>query len=95
MVLAKGIVCSLLTVFLLMPGLIMLFPRAIRRTAHKSLIPDIRPWGRFLMATRVLFVLLFLAVIPYAVRCSGRVTYAFNDSSVSELVYNENRAAMH
>ena len=32
MVLAKGIVCSLLTVFLLMPGLILLFPKAIRRT---------------------------------------------------------------
>ena len=94
-VLAKGIVCSLLTVFLLMPGLIMLFPKAIRRTAHKSLIPDIRPWGRFLMATRVLFVLLFLAAIPLAVRWSNRTTYAFNDSSVTELVYNENRAAMH
>ena len=37
-VLAKGIVCSLLTVFLLMPGLIMFFPRAIRRSAHRSLI---------------------------------------------------------
>ncbi len=95
MVLAKGIVCSLLTVFLLMPGLIMLFPKAIRRTAHKSLIPDIRPWGRFLMKTRVLFVLLFLVVVPLAVWCSNRTTYAFNDSSVTELVYNENRAAMH
>ena len=95
MVLAKGIVCSLLTVFLLMPGLIMLFPRAIRRTAHKSLIPDIRPWGRFLMKTRVLFVLLFLAAVPLAVWCSNHTTYAFNDSSVTELVYNENRAAMH
>ncbi len=94
-VLAKSIVCSLLTVFLLMPGLIMLFPRAIHRTAHKSLIPDIRPWGRFLMATRVLFVILFLGVIPLAVWCSGHTSYAFNDSSVSELVYNENRAAMH
>ncbi len=95
MVLAKGIVCSLLTVFLLMPGLIMLFPKAIRRTAHKSLIPDIRPWGRFLMKTRVLFVAIFVAVIPLAVWCSNHTTYAFNDSSVSELVYNENRAAMH
>ena len=33
------------TVFLLMPGLILLFPRAIRRTAHRSLIPDITPWA--------------------------------------------------
>ena len=95
MVLAKGIVCSLLTVFLLMPGLIMLFPKAIRRTAHKSLIPDIRPWGRLLMHSGYAFVWLFLLGLPLAVWCSNHTTYAFNDSSVTELVYNENRAAMH
>ena len=95
LVLAKGIVCSLLTVFLLMPGLIMLFPKAIQRTAHKSLIPDIRPWGRFLMHSGYGFVWLFLLLLPAAIWCSGHTTYAFNDSSVTELVYNENRAAMH
>ena len=95
MVLAKSIVCSLLTVFLLMPGLIMLFPRAIRRTAHKNLIPDIRPWGRFLMKSRVLFVLLFVLIVPQAIWYSSRTTYAFNDSAVTELVYSESRAAMH
>jgi len=95
MVLAKGIVCSLITVFFLMPGLIMFFPKAIRRTAHKTLIPDIRPWGSFLMRSHYLFVWIFLLVVPVAVVLSGRTTYAFNDSSVTELVYSENRAAMH
>ena len=95
MVLAKGIVCSLLTVFLLMPGLIMLFPRAIRRTAHKTLIPNIQPWGRFLMKSGYVFVWIFLLLLPAAIWCSNHTTYAFNDSSVTELVYNENRAAMH
>ncbi len=94
-VLAKGIVCSLLTVFLLMPGLIMFFPKSIRRTAHRSLIPDIRPWGGFLMRSGFCFVWIFLLVLPLAIRWSGMTTYAFNDSAVSELVYNENRAAMH
>ena len=95
MVLAKGIVCSLVTVFLLMPGLIMFFPKAIKRTAHRTLIPDIRPWGRFLMKSKYAFVWLFLLLIPGAVWCSNHVTYAFNDSSITELVYNEKRAAMH
>lgn len=94
-VLAKAIVCSLLTVFLLMPGLIMFFPDAIRRTAHKSLIPDIRGWGRFLMHSGNCFVWIFLLVIPAAVFGSRQVVYAFSDSSVTELVYSENRAAMH
>lgn len=95
MVLTKGIVCSLLTVFLLMPGLILLFPRAIRRTVHRCLIPDITPWGRFLMRSGYAFVWLFLLLVPAAVYCSSHVTYAFADRSVTELVYSESRAAMH
>ena len=94
MVLAKGIVCSLLTVFLLMPGLIMLFPKAIRRSTHKTLIPDVRPWGRFLTRSGYCFVWLFLLLIPAAVWCSGHTVYAFSDSSVTELVYSESREAM-
>ena len=94
MVLAKSIVCSLLTVFLLMPGLILLFPKAIRRTAHKNLIPDITPWGRFLMRSRCCFVWLFLLLVPAAFYCARSVNYAFSDSSVTELVYSESRAAM-
>ena len=94
-VLSKSIVCSLLTVFLLMPGLILLFPRAIRRTAHRSLIPDISPWGRFLMKTRFLFVILFVIIVPFAYYGARHVHYAFSDHTVSELVYSENRAALH
>ena len=95
MVLSKGILCSLITVFFLMPGLIMLFPKAIARTAHRTLIPDITGWGRFLMRSRNLFVWVFALVIPLAIWCSSHVTYAFNDSAVTELVYSESRAAMH
>lgn len=94
-VLAKGIVCSMLTVFLLMPGLLLLFPGAIRRSAHKNLIPDISPWGRFLSKSAYCFVWLFLLIIPAAIICSGRTVYAFDNSAVTELVYSENREAMH
>lgn len=52
LVLSKGILCSLITVFLLMPGLIASFFRPLRRTTHKSHVPDITGWGRFLMKTR-------------------------------------------
>ena len=94
-VLSKGILCSLLTVFLLMPALILFFPRAIRRTVHRSLIPDITSWGRFLMRSGYVFVWIFLLLIPAAVFCSSHVTYAFSDKTVTDLVYSESRAAMH
>ena len=94
-VLAKGIFCSLLTVFLLMPALITFFPRIIKRTAHKTLIPDVRPWGRFLTRSGYGFVWIFLLLIPAAVWCSEHTEYAFSDSSVSEIVASPSRAAMH
>lgn len=94
-VLAKGILCSLITVFFLMPGLIMFFPKAIRATVHKTLIPDILPWGRFLTHSKYCFVWVFLLVLPGAVWCSGQTQYAFNDSSITELVPSESREAMH
>ncbi len=94
-VLTKGIVCSMITVFLLMPGLILLFPRAIRKTAHRNLVPDITGWGRFLSRSHFFFVIVFALILPFAIVFSGRTRYAFADGSVDELVYSKSRAAMH
>ena len=93
LVLSKGILCSLITVFLLMPGLIATFFRPLRKTAHKSHVPDITGWGRFLMKTRIGFVALFVIIVPIAIWCSSRTEYAFNDASIDELKYSESRAA--
>lgn len=49
-VLSKGIVCSMLSVFLLMPGLLMLFNRGIEKTRHKNLVPSIAGWGRLIIS---------------------------------------------
>lgn len=93
LVLSKGILCSLITVFLLMPGLIATFFRPLRKTAHKSHVPDITGWGRFLMKTRIGFVALFVIIVPIAIWCSSRTEYAFNDAGIDELKYSESRAA--
>ena len=93
LVLSKGILCSLITVFLLMPGLIASFFRPLRRTTHKSHVPDITGWGRFLMKTRFGFVVMFVIILPLAIWCSSRTEYAFNDAGIDELKYSESRAA--
>ena len=95
LVLAKGILCSMLTVFLLMPGLIRIFPRALRKTAHRKLIPDIRGWGRFLVRSRVLFAVIFILALPFAIHFSGKAEFAFADGSITELVHEEGRETMH
>ena len=92
-VLAKGIICSMLTVFLLMPGLILLFPRALQKTEHRNLIPNLEGWGRFLMRGKFALVIVFALILPVAIWCSGHTEYAFADKSISEIVYNERRAA--
>ena len=94
-VLTKGIICSLITVFLLMPGLIMLFPKQLKKTAHRNLIPSIRPWGKFLTRAKYCFVWVFLLILPFAFYYSRQTRYAFSDTSITEIVYSPAREAMH
>lgn len=92
-VLSKGIVCSLITVFFLMPGLIYIFAKPLKKTVHPTLVPSLEGWGRFLMKTKLGFVVIFVIIVPVAIYCSSRTQYAFNDASIDELVYSESRTA--
>ena len=94
-VLSKGILCSLITVFLLMPALIMLFPKQLKKTQHKNLVPNVRGWGVFLTKTKVLFVIPFIAIIPFAIKYSGLTEYAFSDATITEITQSPSREAMH
>ena len=51
LVLVKAILFSLLSVFTLMPGLLMLFSPLMDRTRHKKLLPNITPIGQFAVKT--------------------------------------------
>lgn len=93
-VLSKGIVCSMLTVFLLMPCLLLMFRVPLRRTRHRNLVPDIRAWGRFLMNSKYGFVVLFVALLLPGLYLYQTTSYAFHESSVDDLTYNERRVSM-
>ena len=95
MVLSKGILFSLLSVFLLMPGLIALFPHALQKTAHPNLVPSVRVWGKGLMKSGYCFVWIFLLILPAAFYASGKTPYAFYDPEITELRPSEVRTAMH
>ena len=77
-VLAKGIVCSMLCVFLLMPGLLMLFNRPIERTRHKDLVPRITWWGKGVVKLRFVLPPIFLVVIVVTAVLSSRCDYVFS-----------------
>ena len=64
-VLAKGIICSLLTVLLLMPTLILRFDDKIVKTAHKPLIASFDGFARAMYKIRVpVFLLAALLAVP-------------------------------
>ncbi len=77
-VLAKGIVCSMLSVFLLMPGLLMLFRRPIERTRHKNLVPKITFWGKGVVKLRWILPPLFVVVLLVGAVLSSRCDYVFD-----------------
>ncbi|MCI8477983.1 MAG: MMPL family transporter [Oscillospiraceae bacterium] len=80
-VLTKGIIFSMLTVFLLMPGLLMLFNRGIEKTRHKNLVPQITLWGKLVVATRYILPVLFLIVMIGGIFLSNRCEYVFSLNS--------------
>lgn len=79
-VLSKGIVISMLTVFLLMPGLILIFHKALRSTRHRPLQLRGGKLARGIFkGRRVLACLLIVLVIAGAVLQTGN-SYFFTDS---------------
>ena len=77
-VLSKGIVCSMLCVFLLMPGLLMLFSGPIDRTRHRTLVPKIQFWGKAVVRLRYILPPVFLAVVVAGAVLSARCDYVFD-----------------
>ena len=82
-VLIKGIVCSMLTVFFLMPGLLMLFNRLIEKSYHVDFIPSIHRWGRLVVRTRNVLPIIFVFVLIGAIYCSNRCDYVFSTNSTN------------
>ena len=77
-VLSKGIVCSMLCVFLLMPGLLMLFSGPIDRTRHRNLVPKINFWGKAVVRLRYILPPIFLVVVVAGAVLSSHCDYVFD-----------------
>ena len=63
LVLMKAILLSLLSVFTLMPGLLVLFAPLINKTKHKKLLPDINFAGKFAVKARRVVPFLFIGIL--------------------------------
>ena len=81
-VLAKGIVCSLLTVVLFMPAMILRLAKWMDRTAHRPFLPEFDRLSRgiFKMRYVVLAVVAVLTVPAYTAQ--GMNSYMYGNDSV-------------
>ena len=77
MVLIKAIIFSLLSVFTLMPGLLMLFSRWIDKTKHKNLMPKITVMGKMAVKTRYIIPPVFVAVAAVAAVFANKCPYCY------------------
>ena len=77
-VLIKSIILSLLSVFTLMPGLLMLFSGLIDKTRHKKLLPNVSLLGKFAVKTRRVVPFLFLFVLIGAFWLSNQCPYCYS-----------------
>lgn len=91
--LIKSIMCALLSVFLIMPGLLMLFSPLMERTKHKSFIPKIPFVGKFAHATRFVIPPVFIVLVIFAFLFSGNCPYAYGYSSLETPKLNDTQIA--
>lgn len=77
-VLIKAIMLSLLSVFTLMPGLLVLFSKWIDKTRHKNLIPKVSFIGRFDVLTRYIIPPVFLIVVVITFFLANKCPYCYS-----------------
>ncbi len=92
-VLIKSVLLSMLSVFTLMPGLLVLFSPLIDRTQHKKLLPDITPVGKFAVMTRYIMPGVFAVVLVGAFWLSNQCPYCYSYTDVSTAKMSERQVA--
>lgn len=92
-VLIKSILISMLTVFLLMPGLLLMFSRRIEKTKHRSFMPNINAIGRFAWRSHKIVPPVFIIIAAAAFFFSSMCPFSYNYSDDYPLRLNESQKA--
>ncbi len=92
-VLIKAIFFSLLSVFTLMPGLLMLLNKWIDKTHHRNFVPNITPWGKIVTKLRFVIVPLFVPLLLLGFHFSNHCPYAYGESLLETEKKNEAQIA--
>lgn len=62
-VMAKGVVIGVIACVTILPAMILVFDKAIEKTKHRAIIPDLGKIGNFVTKKYVVFIVLFLVIL--------------------------------
>ena len=91
--LVKAIFFSLLSVFTVMPGLLMLMGELMEKTRHKNFVPKVPFVGRFAYATRAVIPPIFLLLVVGAIHYSNLCPYVYGYDTLVTPRLNEMQIA--
>ncbi len=81
-VLLKSIIFSMISVFLFMPALIMMFEKWIKKSMHKSFVPNIEFLGKKILSVRFIIAGIFTVLVIVGIVLSGKTAYIFDPNSI-------------
>lgn len=91
--LIKAIFFALASVFIVMPGLLMVFGKWMDKTAHRNFVPKIPFVGKFAHKTRFVVPPIFLIVVIIAMIVSSACPYAYGYANLTTPKLNESQIA--
>lgn len=91
--LIKAILLALLSVFVVMPGLLVLFGPLMDKTSHRNFIPKIPFIGKFAYATRFVIPPAFVVIVVLAFHFSGDCPYVYGYGEIETPKLNETQIA--
>lgn len=90
-VLVKAILFSLISVFFLMPGILLIFAKGIDKTHHKCYVPKITFIGKIATKTKYIVPPVFMVVLVLAFIAQNNCTYVFDANSVESAKKSESK----
>ena len=94
-VLIKAILLSLLSVFTLMPGVLMIMTPLIDKTKHKKLLPDVSIIGRFCNKVKYVVTPIFVVVIIGGFILSSQCPYCYSYNDLKTSNMSDRQVAYH
>lgn len=92
-VMIKAIFLSMLSVFTLMPGLLVLFSNIMAKTRHRNFIPSVSILGRFSIKTRFIIPPIFVVILVVSFIFSSKCPFLFSLGDIEAYRISESQRA--